>query len=152
MYRCKVVFAFLPAETGSIDSIWELIPEGKNRDYRSGMSMPIGGRKFVSCNCTSELNRLLFMLIGKNDPLCGFYYRRDGGGVYLEFPTNKVYKVESIYDCADSQQMYDTVNFLITREGHVGTHINTDFAVALKAQIDANKQRQKNANDLLAGL
>ena len=48
--------------------------------------------------------------------------------------------------------MYDSVNFLITREGHVGTHINTDIAMALKQQIDLSIQRRRNANDLLAGL
>lgn len=70
----------------------------------------------------------------------------------LGFPDNEVYKVEGIYDCAESQFMYDSVNFLITREGHVGTHINTDVAMALKQQIDLSIQRRRNANDLLAGL
>lgn len=92
------------------------------------------------------------MLIGKNDPLCGFYYPRVETGVYIGFPDNELYKVESIYDCADSQWMYDSVNFLITRDGHVGMHINTDVAITLKQQIEISMQRRMNANDLLSGL
>lgn len=114
--------------------------------------MTIGGRRFVTYNSTSELNRLLFMLVGKKDPLCGFFNCSGKNRVYVGFPDNEVYKVEGIYDCAESQFMYDSVNFLITREGHVGTHINTDVAMALKQQIDLGIQRRRNANDLLAGL
>ena len=152
MYRCKVIFAFLPSDDESMESIWKLTPEGRNYEYRSGMGMTIAGRKFVSYSSVSELNRLLFMLVGKNDPLCSFYYGSEGRSVFVGFPENEVYRVESIYDCADSQFVYDSVNFLITRDGHVGTHINTDAAMALKQQIDLGIQRRRNANDLLAGL
>ena len=152
VYQNKAVFAFLSSENENMDSIWKLMPGGKNWDYRSGMSMTIGGRRFVTYNSTSELNRLLFMLVGKKDPLCGFFNCTGKNRVYVGFPDNEVYKVEGIYDCAESQFMYDSVNFLITREGHVGTHINTDIAMALKQQIDLSIQRRRNANDLLAGL
>lgn len=152
MYQCKVIFAFLPNGIKDMENIWKLMPEGKNLEYRSGMSMPINGRRFVTYNSTSELNRLLFMLVGKKDPLCGFFNCSGKNRVYVGFPDNEVYKVEGIYDCAESQFMYDSVNFLITREGHVGTHINTDVAMALKQQIDLSIQRRRNANDLLAGL
>ncbi len=152
VYQNKAVFAFLSSDDESMESIWKLMPEGKNWDYWSGMSMTIGGRRFVTYNSTSELNRLLFMLVGKKDPLCGFFNCSGKNRVYVGFPDNEVYKVEGIYDCAESQFMYDSVNFLITREGHVGTHINTDAAVALKQQIDLSIQRRRNANDLLAGL
>ena len=60
--------------------------------------------------------------------------------------------MEGIYDCADSQWIYDSVNFLISREGHIGLHINTDAAVALKLQVEQSMQRHENASDLLAGL
>ena len=92
------------------------------------------------------------MLLGKNDPICSFYSRSGGMGVYVGFPDNTLYKVESIYDSADSQLMYDSVNFLISREGHMGLHINTDVAIALKQQIELSMQRRMNANDLLSGL
>ena len=121
-------------------------------EYRSGMSMVIGGRRFASYNRTTDLSHLLFMLLGKNDPICGFYYRRGDTGVFFGFPDNELYKVESIYDCADSQLMYDSVNFLISREGHIGLHINTDVAIALKQQIELSMQRRMNAIDLLSGL
>ena len=152
MYRCKVIFAFLPSDDESMESIWKLMPEGRNYEYRSGMGMTIGGRRFVTYNSTSELNRVLFMLLGKNDPLCGFYNCSGRTEVFVGFPDNEVYKVESIYDCAESQFMYDSVNYLITREGHVGMHIRTEAAIALKQQIDMSIQRRRNANDLLAGL
>ena len=92
------------------------------------------------------------MLIGKNDPICGLYYRRGRMNVYLGFPDNELYQVETIYDCAESKFMYDSVNFLITREGHIGTHINTDAAITLKQQVELSMQRRENASDLLAGL
>lgn len=154
MYRCKVIFAFFPIETENMDSIWNLTPEGKERrfNYRSGMSMTIGGRRFVSYNSSTELNRLLYMLYGKGDQICGLYNCRGEGSVFVGFPDNELYKVESIYDCADNQWMYDSVNFLITRDGHVGMHINTDAAIALKKQIELSMQRRMNANDLLSGL
>lgn len=152
VYQNKAVFAFLSSDDESMESIWKLTPEGRNFEYMSGMGMTIAGRKFVLYSSTSELNRLLFMLVGKNDPLCRFYNGSGGRSVFVGFPENKVYRVESIYDCADSQFVYDSVNFLITRDGHVGTHINTDAAVALKQQIDLSIQRRRNANDLLAGL
>lgn len=152
MYRCKVIFAFLPSDDESMESIWKLTPEGRNFEYMSGMGMTIAGRRFVSYSSTSELNRLLFMLVGKNDPLCRFYYGCGGRNVFVGFPENEVYRVESIYDCADSQFVYDSVNFLITRDGHVGIHINTDAAVALKQEIEESMRRRMNANDMLAGL
>lgn len=152
MYRCKVIFAFLPSDDESMESIWKLIPEGRNYEYRSGMGMTIADRRFVSYSSVPELNRLLFMLVGKNDPLCRFYYGSGGRSVFVGFPENEVYRVESIYDCADSQFVYDSVNFLITRDGHVGTHINTDAAVALKLEIEDSMRRRTNENDLLAGL
>ena len=46
------------------------------------------------------------MLLGKNDPICSFFSRSGGMGVYVGFPDNTLYKVESIYDCADSQLMF----------------------------------------------
>lgn len=70
----------------------------------------------------------------------------------MGFPDNEIVRIESIYDCADYQFLYDSVNFLITRDGHIGMHINTDAAMVLKQEIEANRQRRKNANDLLAGL
>jgi len=153
-YKAKAIFAFLSADKKDISDIWTLTPNSRNHylEYKSGMSMNIGGRKFVSYNSSSELWNLFFMLIGKNDPLCGFYYPRVETGVYIGFPDNELYKVESIYDCADSQWMYDSVNFLITRDGHVGMHINTDVAITLKQQIEISMQRRMNANDLLSGL
>ena len=152
MYKCKVIFAFLPSDDESMESIWKLTPEGRNYEYRSGMGMTIADRRFVSYSSVSELNRLLFMLVGKNDPLCRFYYGSGGRSVFVGFPENEVYRVESIYDCADSQFVYDSVNFLITRDGHVGTHINTDAALALKQEIEESIRRRRNANDMLAGL
>lgn len=151
MYRCKVVFAFFPADADGFDSIWKLLPKGSNMEYNSGMSMPISGREFVTYNSTNDLHNLLFMLVGKNDSLCGFYNSRELS-LYLGFPSNKLYKVENIYDFADNQLVYDSVNFLITREGHVGVHINTDAAIALKQAVDKSMQRRMNENDLLAGL
>lgn len=152
-YKSKAIFAFLPLETDMAD-IWKLMPDGRTQymDYRSGMSMTIAGRRFVLYDKTSELNSLLFMLLGKNDPICSFYSRSGGMGVYVGFPDNTLYKVESIYDCADSQLMYDSVNFLISREGHIGLHINTDVAIALKQQIELSMQRRMNENNLLSGL
>ena len=108
--------------------------------------------KFVTYNNSTELWNLLYMLIGKNDPICDFYYHSGGMGVYFGFPDNKLYKVESIYDCAESQLMYDSVNYLISLEGHIGTHINTDAAIALKQQVELSMQRRENASDLLSGL
>ena len=114
--------------------------------------MTFGGRKFVSYNSSTELNRLLYMLYGKGDQICGFYNCKGDGRVFVGFHDNELYKVESIYDCADSQWMYDSVNFLITRDGHVGMHINTDMAIAMKQQIELSMRRRMNANDLLSGL
>lgn len=153
-YKCKAIFAFLTDDKIEISDLWSQTPNVRDfyMEYRSGMSMTIGGRKFASYNSTTELWNLLFMLIGKNDPICGFYYHSGSMGVYVGFPDNKLYKVESIRDCAESQLMYDSVNYLITRDGHIGTHINTDAAIVLKQQIELNKQRRMNANDLLAGL
>ena len=153
-YKAKAIFAFLSSETKDMADIWNLTQNGMNMylEYRSGMSMVIGGRRFASYNRTTDLSHLLFMLLGKNDPICGFYYRRGYTGVFLGFPDNKLYKVESIYDCADSQLMYDSVNFLISREGHIGLHINTDVAIALKQQIELSMQRRMNENNLLSGL
>ena len=153
-YKSKAIFAFLPLETKDMADIWKLMPDGRTQymDYRSGMSMTIAGRRFVLYDKTSELNSLLFMLLGKNDPICSFYSRSGGMGVYVGFPDNTLYKVESIYDCADSQLMYDSVNFLISREGHIGLHINTDVAIALKQQIELSMQRRMNENNLLSGL
>lgn len=154
LYKSKAIFAFLPNDNMNMDDIWELVPEGRNLmfEYGSGMSMNIGGRRFVSDNSTTELRNLLFMLLGKKDPLCSFYNSKGGMGVYVGFPSSVLYKVESIYDCADFQLMYDSVNYLVTREGHIGAHINTDVAMVLKQEIEANRQRRKNANELLAGL
>ena len=154
LYKSKAIFAFLPNDNMNMDDIWELVPEGRNLmfEYGSGVSMNIGGRRFVSDNSTTELRNLLFMLLGKKDPLCSFYNSKGGMGVYVGFPSSVLYKVESIYDCADFQLMYDSVNYLVTREGHIGAHINTDVAMVLKQEIEANRQRRKNANELLAGL
>lgn len=44
------------------------------------------------------------------------------------------------------------VILFFTRDGHIGMHINTDAAVALKQQIEDSKLRRMNAHDLLAGL
>lgn len=151
MYKCKVVFAFFPEDDNGFDSIWKLQPKGSNMKYKSGMSMSIRGRKFVSYSITSDLYNLLLMLVGKNDSLCGFYNHRKLD-LYLDFPCNKVYKVDNIHDCADNQLVYDSVNFLITREGHVGVHINTDAAISLKQAVDKSMQRRMNENDLLSGL
>ena len=153
-YKAKAIFAFLSSETKDMADIWKLLPDGRTQymDYRSGMSMTIVGRRFVLYDKTSDLNNLLFMLLGKNDPICSFFSRSGGMGVYVGFPDNTLYKVESIYDCADSQLMYDSVNFLISREGHIGLHINTDVAIALKQQIELSMQRRMNDNNLLSGL
>lgn len=72
--------------------------------------------------------------------------------MYVGFPDDEVVKIESIYDCADNQFLYDSVNFLITRDGNIGMHINTDAAIALKQKIEASRQRRMNANELLTGL
>ena len=154
LYKNKAIFAFLPSTDDSLDGFWKLLPEANamRMEYSSGMSMPIGGRQFVCYSSSSELNRLLFMLSGKKDPLCGFYRIRGELGFYVGFPDNEIVRIESIYDCADYQFLYDSVNFLITRDGHIGMHINTDAAMVLKQEIEANRQRRKNANDLLAGL
>lgn len=153
-YKCKAIFAFFPIETESMDSIWDLTPEGKELrfNYSTGMSMNIGGRKFVSYTCSNEFHRLLYMLFGKGDPICGFYNCRGAGRVFVGYPSNELYKVEGIYDCADSQWMYDSVNFLITRDGHVGMHIKTDAAISLRKQVEQSMKRRENANDLLKGL
>ena len=153
-YKCKAIFAFLTADKKEISDLWTQTSNVRDFyvEYRAGMSMDMGGRRFATWNCTTELNNLLLMLIGKNDPICGFYYRRGGTGVYVGFSDNELYKVEGIYDCADSQWIYDSVNFLISREGHIGLHINTDAAVALKLQVEQSMQRHENASDLLAGL
>lgn len=153
-YKSKAVFAFLSTDKKEISDLWSQTPNVADfyMEYRSGMSMTLGGRQFASYNRTTELWNLLFMLIGKDDPICGFYYHRGRMGVYVGFPDNKLYKVEGIYDCAENQLMYDSVNYLITREGHIGTHINTDAAIALKQQVELSMQRRMNANDLLAGL
>lgn len=153
-YKSKAVFAFLSEDKKEISDLWTQTPKGADfhMEYRSGMSMNIGGRKFATYNSTTELWNLLFMLIGKNDPICGFYYYRGGAVVYVGFPDNKLYKVEGVRDCAESQLMYDSVNYLITRDGHVGTHINTDAAIVLKKQVELSMQRRMNANDLLSGL
>ena len=154
LYKNKVIFAFLPSMDDNLGGFWKLLPEDNamRMEYSSGMSMPIGGRQFVCYSSSSELNRLLFMLLGKKDPICGFYRDRGELGVYVGFPDNEIVRIESIYDCADYQFLYDSVNFLITRDGHIGMHINTDAAMVLKQEIEANRQRRKNANDLLAGL
>ena len=154
LYKSKAIFAFLPSDNQNLDDIWALDPIGKKRhlEYNAGMSTSIGGRRFVSFNQTGELFNLLFMLIGKKDPICSFYNPKGGLAMYVGFPSNVLYKVESICDCADSQFMYDFVNYLITREGHIGTHINTEAAMALKQQIEANRSRRMNTNDLLSGL
>lgn len=154
MYRCKVIFAFLSSDTERMDGIWALAPDDRKLrlEYHAGIGMNFGGRRFVCYNKASELSSLLFMLMGKKDPLSVFYIPKGERGAFLGFPTNVLYKVESIYDCNDSQIMYDTVNYLITREGHVGIHINTDVAIALKQQIDSSMQRRLEADDLLAGL
>lgn len=152
MYRSKAIFAFLPSEAVNMDTIWNLVPDDNLRkDYSSGMSMTIEGRRFVCYSSPNELDRLLLMLFGKNNPICE-YYKRRGKYVYIGFPDKEVYKIENIYDCADSQLIYDSANFLISRDGNVGMHINTEAAIALKQQIEASRQRRMNANDLLAGL
>lgn len=154
LYKNKVLFAFLPSMDDSIDGLWKLLPEDNamRMEYSSGMSMTIGGRKFVCYSSSSELSRLLFMLSGKKDPICGFYRNRGELGVYVGFPDNEIIRIESIYDCADHQLIYDSVNYLITRDGHIGMHINTAVAVALKQQIEESKLRRMNAHDLLTGL
>lgn len=154
LYKNKAIFAFRPLSDDGLDGFWKLMPEDNamRMEYSSGMSMTIGGRKFVCYSSSTELSRLLFLLFGKKDPICGFY--RCGGEVtvYVGFPDDEVVKIESIYDCADNQFLYDSVNFLITRDGNIGMHINTDVAIGLKHQIDASRQRRMNANELLAGL
>ena len=154
LYKNKAIFAFLPSTDDSLDGFWKLLPEANamRMEYSSGMSMPIGGRRFVCYSSSSELNRLLFMLSGKKDPLCVFYRNRGELGVYVGFPDNEIVRIESIYDCADHQLIYDSVNYLITRDGHIGMHINTAVAVALKQQIEESKLRRMNAHDLLTGL
>ena len=98
-YKAKAIFAFLSSETKDMADIWKLMPDGRTQymDYRSGMSMTIAGRRFVLYDKTSDLNNLLFMLLGKNDPICSFFSRSGGMGVYVGFPDNTLYKVESIF-------------------------------------------------------
>ena len=153
-YRCKAIFAFLSSDDKEMSVLWNQKHNGKDfyLEYRAGMSMTIGGRKFASYNRTTELCNLLFMLLGKQDTICSFYYSHGDMGVYVGFPDDELYRVESIYDCAESQLVYDSVNYLITREGHVGLHINTETAITLKQEVELSIQRRMNANDLLAGL
>lgn len=153
-YKCKAIFAFLPTANENMDNIWNLTPEGKEMrlKYSSGMSMNIGGRKFVTYNCSTELNRLLYMLYGKGAPICDLYDCRGARTVFVGYPDNELYMVDGIYDCAENQLMYDSANYLITREGHVGMHIKTDAAISLKNQVEQSMQRRENASDLLKGL
>lgn len=154
LYKNKAIFAFRPLSEDGLDGFWKLMPEDNamRMEYSSGIGMTIGGRKFVCYNSSTELSRLLFLLFGKKDPICGFYRCGGEGTVYVGFPDDEVVKIESIYDCADNQFLYDSVNSLITRNGNIGIHINTDAAMALKQKIEASRQRRMNANDLLAGL
>lgn len=154
MYNGKVIFAFVPSIDEGLDGFWKLIPgdNAMRMEYASGMGMTLGGRKFICYSSSSELSRLLYMLFGKNDSICGFYKCGGEGKVYVGFPDNEVFKIENIYDCADNQILYDSVNYLITRDGHIGMHINTDAALVLKQQIEASRLRRMNAHDLLAGL
>ena len=154
LYKNKAIFAFRPLSDDGLDGFWKLIPEDNamRMEYSSGMGMTIGGRKFVCYSSSTELSRLLFLLFGKKDPICGFYRCGGEGTVYVGFPDDEVVKIESIYDCADNQFLYDSVNFLITRDGNIGMHINTDAAMALKQKIEASRQRRMNANELLTGL
>ena len=92
------------------------------------------------------------MLYGKGAPICDLYNCRGAGKVFVGYPSNELYKVESIYDCAENQLMYDSANYLITREGHVCMHIKTDAAISLKNQVEQSMQRRENASDLLKGL